>query len=66
MRINIATLIVKMHERHFNNNRLADKAGVSRATVSNIKCGKTCSQDTLIKIAKALEVPVETLLEKEA
>lgn len=41
---------------------LADKANVSRATVSTIMNRGTCSKATLFKLAKALDVkPVELL-----
>lgn len=63
MRISVGKLIVKMHEHNFNNNRLAAKAKISRATVSNIKCGKSCSLDTLTKISKALGVEIHDILE---
>ena len=42
---------------------LAKKADVSRVTLSNIKCGKSCSDAVGNKIAKALNVSVKELLE---
>ena len=43
--------------------QLAEKSGVSRVTISGVKCGKSCSKSTAEKIAKALNVPVENLIE---
>ncbi|MGB4610328.1 MAG: helix-turn-helix transcriptional regulator [Saccharofermentanales bacterium] len=46
-----------------NQQELADKANISRATVSTIMSRGTCSKPTLFKLAKALDVePVELLL----
>ena len=42
---------------------LAKKADVSRVTLSNIKCGKSCSDVVGNKIANALNVSVKELLE---
>lgn len=63
MRVDVKILLAKMYERNLNVNRLAAASGLSRATVSNIKCGKTCSQDTLKKIATVLNVEPTELLE---
>jgi transcriptional regulator with XRE-family HTH domain len=47
--------------------RLAKNSGVPYTTVREIYSGKTeiekCSGETLYKLAKALDVPIETLLE---
>lgn len=40
---------------------LAQKAGVSRTTLSNIENGKSIELDNLLKIAKALNVSPEDL-----
>ena len=44
--------------------QLAEKAGVSRATVNYIKAGKNCSDEIGQKIAKALKVKLSEILEK--
>lgn len=43
---------------------LSAKSGVSRATVNNICRGCACSDKTAAKIADALGVSIEELLEK--
>ena len=43
---------------------LSQKSGVSRITVNGICQGKTCSDETAAKIADALGVSIEELLEK--
>ena len=45
--------------------RLAEKAGVSRVTVSAVRCGKACAPATAGKIAAALGVLVESIVRKE-
>ena len=44
--------------------QLAEKSGVSRATVNYIKSGKSCSDSVGFKIAKALGVDVKEILEE--
>lgn len=61
MRVNQKELLCAMFDKGFNTIQLADKSGVSRATISNIRCGKSCSRDTLEKIAGALEISIEKL-----
>ncbi len=63
MRIDVRKLIVFMYEQDKNVNALAAAAGISRATVTAVKSGKSCSYQTAFKIAKALDVDVTELLE---
>lgn len=65
MRIDRVKMITEMARRDLTANRLAEKAGISRVTVSSIKRGATCADDTAIKIAKALDVPVSEIVETE-
>lgn len=44
---------------------LAKRSSVSRATITAVKSGKTCSPETARKIASGLCVPVENLIAKE-
>lgn len=55
MRIDRKKLINRMLDCNMNVKHLAEASGVSRVTVSNIKCGKSCSQETISKIAVALK-----------
>lgn len=43
---------------------LAERAGVSRATVTAIKCGKSCTVDTAKKLAAGLGVAVADLVQQ--
>ena len=61
-RIKLTTLLMK---KNLTQKKLAEMAGVSRNTVCLIKCGKSCTSEVGQAIAKALEVDVEELLEKE-
>lgn len=63
MRINPKKLILAMYDRDLSVVQLSALSGVSRVTISNIKSGKSCSVETRNKIAKALEVEPESLLE---
>ena len=63
IRINIKKLIILMYEHGLNNQQLANKSNVSRVTVSNIKCGKSCSSETVFKIAEALDISIDDLIE---
>ena len=45
-------------------NALAARAGMSRATVTAIRGGKSCQEDTAVRIADALGIPLDAILEK--
>lgn len=64
MRIDRIKLVAELTRQDMTQKQLAERAGVSRATVNYIKCGKNCSDDVGNKIADALGVPIEKLLEK--
>ena len=63
MRIDRVKFISELARRDIKAKDIAENAGVSRATVSAIRGGKTIAPDTAQKIAAALNVPVETLVE---
>lgn len=63
MRIDRRKLVLAMLDSNQNVLQLAEKSGVSRVTISGVKCGKSCSKITAEKIARALNVPVENLIE---
>lgn len=64
MRIDRLKLRMELAKRDMTQIKLAELAGVSRATIGYIVGGKSCSDIIGIKIANALEVPIEKLLEK--
>ena len=63
MRIDRIKLVAELARRDMTQSKLADLAGVSRATVNYIKSGKSCSDEVGKKIAEVLGVPVEKLIE---
>ena len=64
MRINRVKLITEMARQDVTQLRLAELSGISRATISGIQNGRSCSSKTAVKIADTLKVPIEQLLEK--
>lgn len=46
--------------------KLSEQSGLSRQSISTIKCRGTCRPDSAAKIAKGLAVDIEELLQKEA
>lgn len=63
MRIDRYKLTAELMRQEMTQTKLAERAGISRATVNYIKAGKNCSDEVGHKIANALKVPLETLLE---
>ncbi len=52
-----------MFSKGYDFKRLSSACGVSRTTLSAIRNGKSCKPVILLKIAQALEVEPEILLE---
>lgn len=63
MRVDRIKLVTEMARQDITQLRLAELSGISRATISGIQNGRSCSSSTAVKIADALKVPLETLLE---
>lgn len=63
MRIDRVKLITEMARQNLTQLRLAELSGISRMTISGIQNGRSCSGRTAVKIADALHVSLETLLE---
>ncbi len=63
MRINRVKLVAELTRQDMTQKRLAELAGVSRATVNSIKCGKSCTDEIGNRIAAALGVDVTEILE---
>lgn len=64
MRIDRIKLTAEMMKQDLTQIKLAELSGVSRVTINAIKGGKRCTDEIGQKIAEALQVPIETLLEK--
>lgn len=65
MKVSKRKLEIAMSEKYLNFIKLSKISGISRTTLSYINNGKSCRPDVAGKIAKALEVSVEDLIEKE-
>lgn len=52
-----------MIDRDVGQKQLAEQSGVSRTVVNNVCCGRSCTSTTAMKIAEALRVPLEELIE---
>ena len=63
MRINQIKLAMMLVKRNWNYADLVRESNVSKATISSIKNGKSCSIKTAAAIANALGVEVTDLLE---
>lgn len=66
MRIDRVKFIAELARRDIKAKDFADLAGVSRATISSIRGGKSCREDVGNKIAAALNVPMDYLTEQGA
>lgn len=54
MRINRVAFAAALARRDINQKRLAELSGVSRVTITAVKSGKTCSEETARKLAAVL------------
>ncbi len=64
MRIDRVKFVTLLAKHNMKSCELAKQSGVSRVTISSIKCGKSCTPETAIKIARALNVDVTEILEE--
>lgn len=62
MRIDRIKLVAELTRQDITQKQLAERSGVSRATINYIKGGKSCSEEVGEKIAKGLGLPIEQLL----
>ena len=63
MRLCRIKLVTELAKRNMTSQALAKQAGVSRATISAIKNGRSCSHDTAVKLVKALNMNIDELKE---
>lgn len=63
MRLNRIKIQLLMARLEINQQSLADKAGISRQTLSAVMNGRNCRPELLGKLAKALEVKPEEIIE---
>lgn len=63
LRLDNKKLILLMAEKQLTYKELANITGLSKGTLTNLNKG-SCSHITIGKLAKALEVPVQDLIEE--
>lgn len=64
MRISRKKLANAMIDLDLNVTRLAEMSGLTRCTISSIRGGKSCNETTAQKIADALGVKIEEIIEE--
>ncbi len=64
MRINRIKFVAELARADMSSKQLAEKTGLSRVTISNIKQGKGCSRTTAQRIAEGLGVSLDDILEE--
>lgn len=62
MKIDRISFIVALTKSGLTGTQLAERSGVTRGTISAIKCGKSCSEETASKLAAGLGVPMSELV----
>ena len=65
VRVNNITMRVEMARNRLTNDKLKVISGISKATISAVRNGKSCSYDTAEKLAKALNIDLTELIESE-
>lgn len=63
MRVNRKKLLLTMLDLDMKVGQLVEKSGLSRCTVSAVRSGKTCSLETVQKLAQALGVEPKEITE---
>jgi len=63
MRIDRVKLAAELARRDMTQKRLAELSGVSRATINYVRAGKTCTDEVGQRIAKALGIKAEDIIE---
>lgn len=61
MRIDRAKFAAAVATADLKLGELAERAGVSRATITAVKCGKSCAEETAKKLAAGLGVSVSEI-----
>lgn len=63
IRIDRIKLVIELEKQGMTQKQLAELSGVSRATINYIKGGKRCTDEVGQRIARALGVTTEELIE---
>ena len=65
MKINKRKVQLRMAKLGINQPQLAERAGTTKQTITNLMKGKGCKPETFGRIAKALEVEPEDIIADE-
>lgn len=63
MRLKNKEFMIALAQKQMNCTELANASGISRATISYIKNGKSCKADVAGKIADALDIDVTEIFD---
>lgn len=66
MRIDRIKFATELARADLNIKQLAERAGLSRVTITSIKGGKSCSRSTAEKIAAGLGIGIQDILSEES
>lgn len=64
MRINRVAFAAELARADINLKTLSSRSGLSRSTITSVRSGKSCSEDTANKLAAGLGVHVTKIVEK--
>ena len=64
VKVDRISFVVALMKSGLTGKQLAERSGVARGTISAVKCGKTCSEKTISKLAAGLGVSVSELTEE--
>ena len=62
VRLNRIKLATELLKQDMTQVELSKKSGVARTTISGIKSGRSCREETARAIATALNIPIEKLM----
>lgn len=65
MKLNKDKVLLAIAKKEMKQSELADKAKMSRGNLSTIINGKNCRAETVIRLAKILDVPADEIIEIE-
>ena len=63
MRIDRVKLIAEMARQDIHAQELAQKAGVSRCTITAMRSGKSCCKNSVLHVARALDIDPAYIIE---
>lgn len=65
MKLDKVKVKLAMATRGYNNSKLAEQTGIQRQNISTLLNRGTCRPETVVRIARALEIDPETIVKKE-